>query len=800
MRATMRESMKQFMGEPAAMDATTSTSQQSFQYRDALKRATDAIAPVWPLDQWIAVNPWWGLKHQPIEQVSHDLNRRAGQPMTMPAQFYRHAWETGRITPHDLRQALRQGSYAFSEQRLVDYLALPAKPITPLCSAWDILEAHTGFDPIAESCASYFDQHQQRWASCSVPSLYYAWKKTVQHDLRWSTEQRCSLQSLPDNAAAASEQVAADWELTPDAFEVLAHTLLLRVNGWASWCQGISWHTPEQQQEAGISQLVAMVLAWEWLGVRQLNQQQKSEWFAQWQAADAALTAHYDHEALWCWQHAYEVGYQRMLAATLTAPSTSSPPAAQVQAAFCIDVRSERFRRHLEQAAPTVATLGVAGFFAMPVTDAAIGPERALPRVPGLLKPTYRVGATRPQQQGVKRYQKESQRQSVRHAKYAPLSTFTLVETTGIAWGWKLIKDSLRKQAPVAQCDAPAGLFHTYDGEPIARHEKIALAKNLLTLLGNLTAPLLVLVGHESQSENNPHHAGLTCGACGGQGGGMNARVAAALLNDPDVQQSVQQMGISLPSAFYVLAATHCTLTDRVHIYRDKQMPVGLEAALTTFESGVQRAGEATRLERASALGVDETTHVARLKTLAMRGADWSQPRPEWGLVNNAALILAPRSLTQGKMLEGRAFLHDYHPSEDPDGKVLEGLMMAPMLVASWINLQYYASTVVPELYGAGNKLLHSVVGGHVGVIEGNSPQLRIGLPEQSLRDGEKLHHEPLRLTVVIDAPKERIEAILKRQPVVADLINHRWLWLTRIGDEGVECYTPQGWQPVLAD
>ncbi|WP_438883742.1 hypothetical protein, partial [Bacillus cereus group sp. Bce006] len=67
----------------------------------------------------------------------------------------------------------------------------------------------------------------------------------------------------------------------------------------------------------------------------------------------------------------------------------------------------------------------------MPVADAATGPERAQPRVPGLLKPIYRVGSLQPQQRGVQRYQKESQRQSVRHAKYAPLSTFTLVETTG---------------------------------------------------------------------------------------------------------------------------------------------------------------------------------------------------------------------------------------------------------------------------------------------------------------------------------------------------------------------------------
>ncbi|HBN59180.1 MAG TPA: DUF2309 domain-containing protein, partial [Halomonas sp.] len=230
---------------------------------------------------------------------------------------------------------------------------------------------------------------------------------------------------------------------------------------------------------------------------------------------------------------------------------------------------------------------------------------------------------------------------------------------------------------------------------------------------------------------------------------------------------------------------------------RDEQMPEALEDALAAFESGVHVAGEATRLERAPDLGVDDADPIERLKTFATRGADWSQPRPEWGLVNNAALILAPRARTQGKALEGRAFLHDYHPEQDPEGKVLEGLMMAPMLVASWINLQYYASTVVPGLYGAGNKLLHSVVGGHVGVIEGNSPQLRIGLPEQSLRDGEKLHHEPLRLTVVIDAPRERIEAIIERQPVVADLINHRWLWLTRMGDNGLERYSPEGWQPV---
>ena len=82
--------------------------------------------------------------------------------MTMPAEFYRNAWESGRITPQDLQQALRQGGYAYTEQSLVSYLATPPKPVTPLRSAWDSLAGHDGFEPLAESCASYFDHHQQR--------------------------------------------------------------------------------------------------------------------------------------------------------------------------------------------------------------------------------------------------------------------------------------------------------------------------------------------------------------------------------------------------------------------------------------------------------------------------------------------------------------------------------------------------------------------------------------------------------------------------------------------------------------
>src|SRR5690606_17271815 len=109
---------------------------------------------------------------------------------------------------------------------------------------------------------------------------------------------------------------------------------------------------------------------------------------------------------------------------------------------------------------------------------------------------------------------------------------------------------------------------------------------------------------------------------------------------------------------------------------------------------------------------------------------------------------------------DGRSFLHDYHENSDPDGKVLTQIMLAPMVVSHWINMQYFASTVDNLRYGSGNKTLHNVVGGRIGVFEGNGGDLRIGLAWQSIHDGDNYVHEPLRLSVYIAASTERIARI----------------------------------------
>ena len=178
------------------------------------------------------------------------------------------------------------------------------------------------------------------------------------------------------------------------------------------------------------------------------------------------------------------------------------------------------------------------------------------------------------------------------------------------------------------------------------------------------------------------------------------------------------------------------------------------------------------------------------LKQMRRRARDWAETRPEWGLVDNAAFIVAPRSRTRGIALAGRAFLQDYSWASDRDGAVLELIMTAPMLVTHWINFQYYASTVDPARFGSGNKVLHNVACGQIGLFEGNTGDLRIGLSRQSVHNGERWMHTPLRLSVFIDAPRDMIDTIISRHPTIRQLVEHRWLYLFRFAEVGIErCY-----------
>ena len=73
---------------------------------DQLRRATSLIAPLWRLEDYVAVNPYLGMTDLRFSDAAQRLDMVAGVRSTLPAAFYLDAVERGRITRDDLVAAI----------------------------------------------------------------------------------------------------------------------------------------------------------------------------------------------------------------------------------------------------------------------------------------------------------------------------------------------------------------------------------------------------------------------------------------------------------------------------------------------------------------------------------------------------------------------------------------------------------------------------------------------------------------------------------------------------------------------
>ncbi|CAM2766029.1 DUF2309 domain-containing protein [Legionella worsleiensis] len=717
--------------------------------------AAKNIAPVWPLETFIACNPLQGFESQ------------------------------------SFADALAQGQFRRQSA-----------------------ERNPGLEDVnlqmIKWCGGFFDAGQ---GSIDMPyrdkGFYYGFLKLAAFDKQLhqnKKEAKQWLQQLPESAEEAIKICLLRLNVVSGQEEVFLSQTLRYLPGWAGFVKWkTDWQNVKRPQEKQVTladflavRLVITCLLWP-----DAAKEKKSH------AENGSLV----QKILAQLQH-NEASYREKLLNVLL-PEIKNVgariPRQQAQLVFCIDVRSEPFRRAVESLGQ-YETLGFAGFFGLPVRIDEFDSDKNKECCPVLLKPKYSVKEmpAAANKDDFERYQRGKAfiggcKNLYTQLKQNISTPFALVESLGLWCGLTMALKSLsptlstRSLSAINRWFKPAvptkvafELCETDKEQGLSLQEQINYAETVLRLMGLTSgfAKLIILCGHGSSTENNPYASALDCGACGGNHGGINARLLASILNKPEVRRGLEDCGMHIPLDTVFYGALHNTTTDAVELYADGVTKTVYPELLAQLQEDLKTARWITNRERGDKLNSD-----APCEDILRRSMDWSETRPEWGLARNAAFIVAPRSLTKNVSLDGRCFLHSYRFDEDSEGTLLETILTAPMVVAEWINTQYLFSTLDNVAFGSGSKVTHNVVG-TVGVMQGNGSDLMHGLPLQSVMSSDTVaYHQPQRLQTVVYAPKELVYQVVKKHSILTTLFLNQWVFLLVIdpNDQGVYQLSPAG-------
>lgn len=811
--------------DPKAPDDSTEQAVTRSKTRADVARAARVIAPAWPLNSFVAVNPLGGLEHQGFDGASEIARRHLRARTHLSLAEFRQGHEAGLTTVDDLDWAINAQFVDLCAMQPLDidgrsvhvhevirldmfHSPDPDNESAPQ-TALERVEGSAG--PLGKMIDAAIFHSVGQFAGRERGSFRDQWHTDatqisgLRRHLR--VNERRWLAGLSDDPADVITTAFAAMSIDPleRVAEMRGH--LCRLSGWAGFAKWRSdWaHADEARRAPSLVDLVAARSALEaacllrgpisrssGIEVDSADQALAARVNAviaagRGQADDTARddiehvlgqVAPYDRNSVWL--RAQERNIEQRLLTQLDRldPGTPRrPPEAQL--VFCIDVRSEGLRRHLEATGP-YDTIGFAGFFGVAMSVRRLEWDHAEPRCPVLVKPTVRAIERPVDAPGARQAVDGLLARDRLHAgagathsavKYGVGSPFVMAEAAGWIVGPIAAKRTLAPSRRSAPTRPPSVMeLDSVAAGGLDLEQRIFTAEAVLKTMG-LTrdfAPMIVLCGHASDNVNNPHATALDCGACAGASGVDNARTVARLLNDTDVRAGLRRRDIDIPDTTHFAAALHDTASDHVHFLDTHDIPPAHQATLTQLVVDLDAAARLRSAER----GRDLPGPSARVRD---RGRDWAQVRSEWGLARNTSFIIGPRSMTAGLDLGGRSFLHTYDADHDPDGKVLETIMTAPLVVAHWISSQYYFSTVDPDVFGAGDKLVHNITAG-IGVISGEQGDLRVGLPLQSTHLGAHRHHQPVRLLAVIQAPLERIERIINENAILTTLVEGSWI------------------------
>ncbi|MCX5924115.1 MAG: DUF2309 domain-containing protein [Candidatus Dependentiae bacterium] len=693
----------------------------------AIEQSWSKIPPLWPLSNFIAVNPLQGLEDLPFEK------------------------------------AMTEASIYFQQNDFPD-------------------ELNTVNRQTIKWMQAFFDKGQATVAMPLRPNgLYLSLHALMQFDQELfldNAESQQWLKSLPLDPKDVIFNILHRLNIPENEHADFLTLSLTTLPGWASYIRYLSrWSTnvntetdhPLERDYLAI-RLIFIYLLWP-----------NALSLLDWHTSKKTLIKNSDtYNNMVIAEQKYQAALLQKLQKELNSID-SKTSSSQVQMIFCIDVRSEPFRKAIESVG-SYETLGFAGFFGLPVHIEKFETSESYDSCPVLLASKSNVQEAPCDLTRIKLF--KSAQKLYQSMKYTFTVPFVLAEALGVFMGAAM---ALKTLTPNSLSFLQKNLLNIDDQsvktcldiQSISFKDQCEYAETVLKMLA-LTKNfknLIIFCGHGSSSENNAYSSALDCGACGAKPGGINARILAMILNSSTVREHLKLKNIDIPSETIFLGAQHNTTTDELFLYESDI--VGFEKLnnLKQLKADLVLARKKNNLFRARSMGyLGKDINAAEY--IKDHSQDWAQVRPEWGLAGNASFIIAPRDLTKNINLAGRSFLHSYDYKNDPEGLFLTTILTAPMIVAQWINYQYLFSTIDNVAYGSGSKITQNITG-KFGVMQGNASDLMFGLPLQSVYTSDRnSYHEPVRLQVFVYAPQASLDKIVSANTLLQKLFGNGWVVL----------------------
>ncbi|GMA58227.1 hypothetical protein GCM10025858_27300 [Alicyclobacillus sacchari] len=415
-------------------------------------QAMDVVVPQWPLPVFVARHPWMHLEHMSFADALSLLEDMQDVQLRPALSVIQSAVERGDIAlpifeqrlrawvdehvPPSLTARLEPVLRALiweeeSESAVPEYVWAFANEVVaageaPLSSRKVVVHSNESghvrsrlAQQTIKWCKLFLDAGQAGWRLPGTQDgLYKAWRHLILRDPALTRTERRRLADWPTDSVEAI--AFAIKMLALEEHEAVAY-LRAHLAALPGWVGMLSWRGREEGCEIElVVDYLALRVSLEWalygltgadaaitvnddvtkdvaLSLAALHRyggMTRSSWRNVPISTRTELLAIVDRfrrvERWQLWLEAWEDTQAQRMAAACKVPTDELTEAVAAQLLFCIDVRSEPFRRNLEASGP-FATYGCAGFFNLPIKTRHLDCSYAHPSCPAIVTPTVEL-------------------------------------------------------------------------------------------------------------------------------------------------------------------------------------------------------------------------------------------------------------------------------------------------------------------------------------------------------------------------------------------------------------------------